>query len=54
MKSIGVIAQEIIPIIPEAVTYNIESDEYHVNYNVLYSAILAELIHIIHNLKSTI
>lgn len=39
----GYIAQELLEILPEAVSYNADTDRYAVNYNVAHSAAIASL-----------
>jgi hypothetical protein len=39
----GYIAQELLEVLPEAVSYNSDTDRYAVNYNVAHSAAIASL-----------
>ena len=52
--SIGVIAQEVMNIIPECVHYNEETDEYAVDYISLHSALISVLIQKINELRKDI
>lgn len=52
--SYGYIAQEILPIMPEAVDYDENLGKYSVNYNVAHSAAIAQLVIKIKELESEI